>query len=87
MAILQERYTPVTFAANGTYNSPSGNTFGIAGFLCVTTGTLTVTRPDGSVVVNAFPVTGGVYHPMPFYVGSGGTVTLAGGASGTLAIS
>lgn len=64
---------------------------GIGGFLAVTGGTLTVTTMvDGAdtVIVNAVPVTAGFFTPLPFlFQNSGGAkVTLAGGASGTLAV-
>ncbi len=57
----------------------------VYGFLCVTAGTLTITRLNGVDALTAFPVSAGVYYPIPIYLGSvGGTATLAGGASGTL---
>jgi hypothetical protein len=59
----------------------------IAGFLAVTAGTLTVTDADGTVLVNALPVAAGgpfIRIPVMFNTSSGGKVTLAGGASGTL---
>lgn len=87
MTQIQERYTPVPMAANATYTlSPIGN---IAGFLAVTTGTLTVIDSLGVTVVAAVPVTAGIYTPMPFRLAGGGsnpTVALAGGASGTLGV-
>lgn len=84
--IIEERYKPVVIGANSTYTLPDG-TQSIAGFLCVTSGTVTVVNQKGVTVVGAFPVSAGIYHPMPFYLehGSGGRVTTAGGASGTLA--
>jgi hypothetical protein len=85
--IIQERYIPVPLAANAVYNFSAGSPSGVAGFLAVTAGTITVTRSDGTVVLNAIPIAAGTYTPMPFYVGSGAVVTLAGGASGTLAVS
>ena len=42
--IIQERYAPVLLAANATYVFSQSSPSGIGGFLCVTTGTLTVTR-------------------------------------------
>lgn len=85
-SIVQERYTPVPIAVSGTYIFPSGTYTGIGGLLCITAGTITVTRGDGTVVIAAFPVTAGTYIPMPFYVGNGATVVLAGGASGVLGL-
>ena len=83
----KERYTPNPIGANGSFRL-TGSQAG--GFLPVTGGTLTIADPEGVVLVNAVPVTAGVYLPLPFYIASrvtgqlGGLVTLAGGASGTL---
>jgi hypothetical protein len=60
---------------------------GIAGFLCTVAGTITVTDSDGTVLLNAFPITAnGLFIKIPLYFRSaqGGTVSLAGGAAGTL---
>ena len=85
MTTIQERYKPVVLAANGTYNIPYG-VQSMGGFLCITAGTLTVTNNAGTVIVNALPVSAGVYYPIPFYLenGQSGTVVAAGGASGTI---
>ena len=81
---VRERYTPVVMAANTTvplYGSDVG------AFLCVTAGTITVVNSKGVTIVAAFPVSAGVYYPFLFYLdGVGGSVTTAGGASGTLGI-
>lgn len=84
--LIEERYKPVVIGANTTYKLPDG-VQAIAGFLCVTAGTITVVNQKGVAVVNGLPVTAGIYYPMPFYLenGSGGSVTTSGGASGTLA--
>jgi len=86
--VIKERYSPVVMGANST---ASVNGVQLGGFVALTSGTITVTRnnDDGTttVIINAVPVTAGVYLPLPFFLGShGGTVTLAGGASGTLAV-
>lgn len=80
---IQERYNPKPVSA-GTTTLPPGCT-GLGGFLCVssTSGTLTVTRADSTVLVNALPVTAGIYYHMPFLVGEGATVTLSN-CTGTL---
>lgn len=79
---VQECYLARNIGANGTFQP---NSF-IAGFLAVTSGTLTLTDNQGNTLIAAVPVTAGVYTPMPFFTGGvGATVTLAGGASGTLA--
>lgn len=88
MSAVRERYSPVVIAADGTILLSTGQ---VGGFLCLTSGTITVTRnnEDGTttVIVNGVPVTAGVYTPIPFLLSShGGTVTLAGGASGTLGV-
>ena len=82
----------VPIAVNGSV-ALGGNH--IMGFLAVVSGTLSVGVQDGVngtsitavTVVDAVPVTAGVYTPIPGYapaVPSGITVTLAGGAKGTL---
>lgn len=60
----------------------------VGGFLATVSGTLTLTDPDGTVLVNAVPVTAGVYTPLPFVFSTaqGAIVQLGGGAAGTLAI-
>ena len=70
-----------------TFVFPQGSPTGIGGFLCITAGTITVTRADGVVIINAFPMTAGTYIPMPFYLGAGATVVLGAGASGVLGTS
>lgn len=86
---FQERYQPVLIGVNGTFEI-DGNSLG--GFLCVTAGNITVTKVNeisgaNDTIINALPVTPGIYYPLPFFLGSnGGTFTAAGGASGTLGI-
>lgn len=82
---LRESFTPHAMAANASRNIPGAR---MGGFLTVTGGTITVTDFDGTVLVNAFPLTAGVYSPIPlnFASASGGVVALAGGASGTLMV-
>ena len=87
MSQIQERYRPVPMAANATLSlTATGN---IAGFLAITSGTLTVVDSKGVTVINGVAVTAGIYTPMPFLLSGGGldsTITLAGGASGTLGV-
>lgn len=59
----------------------------IAGFLPLTAGTITITDADGTVLVNAYPVVAGgpfLWLPLLARTSAGLTVSLAGGASGTL---
>lgn len=81
-------FNPVPMAANASYDV-TGST--VAGFLPKTAGTITITgkRADGLggvvTLVDAVPVSAGVYLEIPLMFPSpGGTVTLAGLASGTL---
>lgn len=85
MSPVQEQYKPVVV---GVSTSVTVTTAALAGFLAITAGTLTVVNASGTTVINAFPVTAGVYYPLPFVMnGNGATVTTAGGASGTLGVS
>lgn len=80
-------FNPIPMAANAS-QSVTGST--IAGFLPVVSGTLTVAgrSADGTgavTLIDAVPVTAGVYVDLPCALPSpGATVTLAGGAKGTL---
>lgn len=59
----------------------------IAGFLCTesTMGTLTITDADGTVLVDALPLTAGTWTRIPlfFRTNAGGRVAITG-AAGTL---
>ena len=85
----QERYQPNLIGVNGTFKIEGDS---IGGCLCATAGTITVTKVNeisgaNVTIINAHPVTAGVYYPLPFLLGSnGGTFTAAGGASGTLGV-
>lgn len=87
---IQERYTPVVVGVNATVPL-RGNSLG--GFLCKTAGTITVLDHSGNTIINAHPVTAGVYYPLPFvlstgFIGDSGlaSFTAAGGASGTIGV-
>lgn len=82
MGMVAEHYNAKPMAANAAANCGVS----IAAFLPTVSGTLTVTDADGTVLVNAVPVTAGVYLKLPllFRSTSGGVVQLAGGAAGTL---
>lgn len=79
---IQKHYNGKPMGANATQKCGAG----IAGFLPTISGTLTATDADGTVLVNAVPVTAGVYVEIPlgFHTSAGGSVTLGGGAAGTL---
>lgn len=81
MGVVRESYTPVPVDVNATVTL-GGNCLG--GFLAKTGGTVTVVNGLGVTILSAFPVTAGVYYPMPFNVGEGATFTTAGGAGGLI---
>lgn len=79
----KEHYSAHPMAANSSRTSGPA----MAGFLATVAGTLTVTDADGTVLVNAFPITpamGFVRIPVLANTSAGLTVSLAGGAAGTL---
>jgi hypothetical protein len=85
---VQERYSPVVLGANSTVRI---NSQGTGGFLCTTSGTITLVRDNGggstTTLINAMAVTAGIYYPLPFLLGQyGGTFTTAGGAIGLLGV-
>lgn len=83
---VRERFRPQPMAANSSFIIRGPN---MGGFLATVAGTLTVTDAvTGTVLVNAVPVVAGGFTALPFVFTSseGATVTLAGGAAGTLAI-
>lgn len=86
--ISQVRYNPLPIGANSTVQITGSR---IGGFLCTTSGTLTIVRnnEDGTTttLINALAVTAGQWVDMPFYLSShGGTATTAGGGVGVLAV-
>lgn len=81
------RYNPLIVGAGATVaiKRPS-----IGGFLCTTSGTITIVRnnADGTTttLVNALAVTAGLWVEIPFYLGAqGGSITSAS-AVGVLAV-
>lgn len=84
MSEVRERYSPLAVGVDTTVRFTSNS---VGGFACKTSGTITIVNAAGTTIVNAHPVTAGVYHPFPFYLeGNGASVTTASGASGVLAI-
>jgi hypothetical protein len=89
--IVREGFKPISIGTNGTLVfSPAY----LGGFLAKTTGTITITIQVGGytsvstvTILDAIPVTAGIYTPIPAYftpVQNGCTVTLGSGAAGTL---
>jgi hypothetical protein len=79
----REHYRTQPLTANAVYRVGGAH---IAGFLPTVSGTLTITDMDGTVLVDTLPVTAGTWVRIPllFETSAGGTVTLGGGAAGTL---
>lgn len=75
------RYNPVLLGAGATVTITRPS---IGGFLCTTSGTITIVRDNGdgttTTVVTALPVTAGQWTDIPLYLGGPGrkhTVTSA----------
>lgn len=84
MTAVKERYHPTVVGANATVDITNEQ---VGGFICIASGTITISRRNGTVLVNALPVTAGIYYPIPMFIGiNGGTLVAAGGASGTLLV-
>lgn len=86
---VQEVFSPKPLAASAAIIGLDGGSIG--GFLCTTSGTVSLNLGidgSGTLIVDAVPVTAGVFLPMPFTIppGVGMYATLAGGAEGTFAI-
>lgn len=82
MAMVKETFQPRVVGVNTTVTIPTST---LGGFLAKTSGFVTVRNGRGAVLINAVPVTLGVFTPMPFAVGVDATFQTTGGASGTLA--
>jgi hypothetical protein len=89
MSFVRERFNPRPLGVNAVA-AITGIYLG--GFLAKTSGTISIVTKDSTglndvTIVDAVPVTAGVYTPIPIVVQTPGyTVTLADGASGTLMI-
>lgn len=79
---VREAYKPVPMGINATLILGSHT---LGGFLAVISGTLTIVDTNsGTTVLDAFPVTLGINTPLLMSFENGCTVTLGGGARGTL---
>lgn len=79
---IRERYPAKMVEANT--DTPILNQ-SIGGFICTADGTISITNSRGETVLSSFPVTAGVYYPIPIFVGFPNAVfTTAGGAAGSL---
>ncbi len=81
---VREQYTARPMEAGSSLTVGSSY---MGGFLCTVAGTLTITDANGTVLVNALPVSAGAYIPIPirFSSSAGGTVSLTT-AAGTLLV-
>lgn len=77
----------IPLAANASQNLGPGMD-SVCLFLPTVSGTITITSDKGVVLLNAYPVTAGVYVPLDFYVGGNGqaNITLGSTAAGTLIV-
>lgn len=83
-SVVREQYRPQVMEADTSF--PCGGRQ-LGGFLASVSGTITITRDrDGIVMVPVTPVTAGVMTPLPLIFDGPFTVTLAGGAAGTLLV-
>lgn len=82
---VQESYTPQPMAANATFILAGPC---VSGFIAVAAGAITITDSKGKTILSALPVTAGSYVKLNIFWPDllNGTVTLSGGASGTLLI-
>jgi hypothetical protein len=89
MSFVRERFNPKPMAVNA---SEQIRGIYLGGFLAKTTGTITIVGKNSTgetdvTYVDAVPVTAGVYTPIPITLPTPEfTVTLLGGASGTLMV-
>ncbi len=93
---VTERFRGQFLAVDSTtvFGKSGDGIAGISGFLATTDGTISVSFLDGSTgtltsvnAVQTVPVTAGMFTLIPLeFPQNGGTVVLAGGASGTLFI-
>lgn len=83
MSTVREAFATRLMAANASLIC-GGAVLG--GFLAKTSGAISVTDAANNLLVDAVPVTAGIYTPIPiqFQQAGGYTVALSGGASGTL---
>lgn len=80
---VQEAFTPLRVTAASTVLFAGAGLLG--GFLCTTSGTVTVQDGTGADIVSAIAVTPGQFVSMPFACGKGATILLTGGCIGTVA--
>lgn len=89
--VVSERYSPVVVGVNATVSS--SNIASLAGFLCVTAGSISLSSlgegpilNNGQTLFTSLPVVAGVYYPIPFRVNGGYSLVASGGASGVLGV-
>lgn len=89
MTMVRERFNPIPMGVDSSYVVSGPH---IGGFLAKTSGAITIVTKDSLgtsdvTIVNAVPLTAGIYTPIPIiFPAIGGTITLSGGASGTLMV-
>lgn len=83
MTHIRECYKPTPVGVNGSLQIRGPV---LAGVLVATAGTVSVTDADGSTLVASMPLYEGGFLRIPIFFNTnmGGTITFAGGASGTV---
>lgn len=76
-------YVAVGANAAGTLIASGEGAVALGGFVCSTSGTLTLTEGSGGSILASTPVTAGVVLPLPVPCPKGCIYQLGGGASGT----
>ena len=89
MASVQEQYAATYCAPNSTTAIASGSSpqAQVGGFLCTIAGQAKIAQAadgTGTVIVNTFAVTAGVFYPIPMAASVACALVLTGGAEGTL---
>lgn len=82
---MDDRGNPRVIGVNGTIKLTNGK---VKGFACTVSGTLTIKDGWDNTILDAFPVTAGQWHWLPFIFtpGDKAVATCAGGAAGTLSV-
>ena len=75
---------PIAVGAGATVDFDASK---LSGFLCTTSGTVTISRRDANgvtTIVNALPVTAGEFHDIPIMIGAGQGRIVSASAVGVL---
>jgi hypothetical protein len=83
--MLQLRYTPRVLGVNSITNFPNQDIHGLGAFIATMPGAITIADHNGIVLLNNCPLVAGQRLELTMYTqGNDCTITLTGGAGGTL---